>query len=210
MSGCCFVLCGESFEFAEGGEPYCTPTLVGLLLLPLSPTHPHVSSYLQLFLCHHDPIFTTHNSREKRDRHWCGLMCSHCSCIEAPAGIQMPLEGTAALLNGAGSCPTASFLKCTAITSQNADTRDIVLRARHRVRSLFNAPKPSICHASIKASVRRNSAHVSVRFTIAMKSARHFSFPLHLSITGCPKDNYHSSSVHVHPKRGIGEEGGAS
>lgn len=180
MSGCCFVLCGESFGFA-GGEPYCRFT-PGAALSPLAP---HVC-HLQLFLCHHDPIFTTHNSREKRDWHWCGLMCSHCSCIEAPAGIQMPLEGTAALLNGAGSCPTASFLKCTAITSQNADTRDIVLRARHRVRSLFNAPKPGICHASVKAPVRRRSAPVSVRFSTVMKSARHFSFPLHLSITGCP------------------------
>ncbi len=105
--------------------------------------------YLPLFLCYFDPIFTAYNSREKRSWHWCGLMCSYCGCIETPAGIQMPLEGTAALLNGAGSCPSAFLLKCVADTSQNADTRDIVLRACHWVQSPFNAPKPSICHASV-------------------------------------------------------------
>lgn len=72
----------------------------------------------------------------------------------------MPLEGTAALLNGAGSCPSAFLLKCLAGTSQNADTRDIVLRACHWVQSPFNAPKPSMCHASTKASVRTQAASV--------------------------------------------------
>jgi len=112
-------------------------------------THTHFCYILLLFL-YHDPIFTAYNPREKWSWHWCGLMCSQFSCIETPAGIQMPLDGTAALLNRTGSCPSAFLLKCVAGTSQNADTRDIVLWACYWVQSLFNAPEPCVCQASAK------------------------------------------------------------
>lgn len=117
--------------------------------------------YLPLFLCYFDPIFTDYNFREKRSWHWCGLMCSHCGSIETPAWIQMPLEGTAALLNRAGSCPSAFVLKCVADTSQNADTRDIVLRRATGFSPRLTLQNPvSVMRRSAKGSVRRQAARV--------------------------------------------------
>lgn len=135
-------------------------------------------------------------------------MCSHCGCIETPAGIQMPLEGTAALLNGAGSCPSAFLLKCLAGTSQNADTRDIVLRACHWVQSPFNAPKPSICHVSEKCSVRRQAARVCPLHNFDEISQAFFSSPFYLSITHYPAQIITTFLWHIHSKRQMKTEGG--
>lgn len=131
-------------------------------------------------------------------------MCSQCGCIETPAEIQMPLEGTAALLNRAGSCPSAFLLKCVADTSQNADTRDIVLRACHWVQSPFNAPKPSICHASAKGCVKRQAARVCPLHNCEISQAFFHSLFTSPSLTTF-SDNYNISPAYSPKERDGGK-----